>query len=285
MATISAVNIEDAIRRVDEISTLPAVALEVMRIAGDPKASAKDLTRAVENDPALGSRVLRLVNSASTGMRTRVTNLQQAIGLLGFSSVRNLATTASVSELFKTDETIDRYCRTGLWRHLVSVGVCARMIARRRGMANFEEAYLGGLLHDIGIILMDQVIHDAFVQVISGIEEGVSLPAYEMEQLSFTHTQFGARLAENWKFPPTVRAVIRHHHDSERHKGPDLDIVQTVEAANMLCALKGITSIGKRCVDSRPVVFRALGFGRDDILVLAADLPAELVKNEGLFEL
>lgn len=285
MLTAKAPTIDEALRRVDEISTLPAVALEVMRIASDSGASAKDLKRAVENDPALSSRVLRLVNSASAGVKTRVNNLQQAIGLLGFNAVRNLAMTASVSELFRQEESIGTYRRSELWRHMVSVGICARMIARRRGMSNFEDAYLAGLLHDIGLILMDQVMHDTFCEIITTVPDGAPLTAFEMEQFSYTHAHFGARVAESWKFPPMVRAAIRHHHDSEKYTGDGADTVQCIEAGNTLCCLKGITSIGKRCVESRPAVFRKLEFTRDDILVLGADLDKEIAQNEGLFEL
>ncbi len=154
------------VRRVHDISTIPAIALKVLQVANDPKSGAADLKELMESDAALSARVLRCVNSSAYAVRTKITNLQQAIAYLGLKQIRNLALTASVSEMFRTEVDIEPYCRTGLWRHLVAVGVCARLIAKRRRLANFEDAFLAGLLHDIGIILIDQYSHPRFREVI-----------------------------------------------------------------------------------------------------------------------
>src|SRR3972149_6882373 len=89
--------VDTVARRIEEISTLPAVALRVMQIAGNENSSAADLTEAMESDAALSARVLRCVNSAAYGVRRKITNLQQAIAYLGMKQIRNLAMTASVS--------------------------------------------------------------------------------------------------------------------------------------------------------------------------------------------
>ena len=262
-------------RQVKEISTLPQVALKVIEVARDPDAGAADLKAVVEGDPALSARVLRIVNSASCGVRSTVTNLHQAISYLGFSQVRNLAMTASVSEIFKKDEQVGSYCRSALWRHLVSVGICARMVASRCRIPNFEDAFLAGLLHDIGIILEDQRVHG----------EGLSLSASEREWLGFDHCLLGERIAEAWGFPPTVRDAIRFHHSSQLCEGEDADIVCCVEIANVICTLKGITSVG-RCLVGPPLdASQALGLQKEDFVILATDLDHEIELNENLFEL
>jgi len=117
--------LERLLRRIDEISTLPHVALRLMEVANDPNSSASDLKQVLENDPALSARVLRYVNSAAYGMRTKITNLQDAIAYLGLKQLRNLTMAASVAELFRKDEAIGPYRRSELWRHMVSVGICA----------------------------------------------------------------------------------------------------------------------------------------------------------------
>ena len=91
---------ETVARRIEEISTLPQVAMHVMQIAADETSGAADLTEAMESDTALSARVLRCVNSSAYGVRRKITNLQQAIAYLGMKQIRNLAVTASVSELF-----------------------------------------------------------------------------------------------------------------------------------------------------------------------------------------
>ena len=229
--------------QVTEISTLPQVALRVIEVAKDPDSGAADLKAVVEGDPALSARVLRMVNSAACGLRSTVTNLHQAIGFLGFSRVRNLAMTASVSEIFKEEEATGAYRRSELWRHLVSVGICARLVASRFGVADFEDAFLAGLLHDIGIILEDQGAHERFREMLGTLGEGTPLCTSERKWLGFDHCELGAKVAEAWRFPATAWAAIRFHHESEKYTGAGAEIVRCVEVANVICTIKGITSV------------------------------------------
>lgn len=276
---------EKVLRRIDEISTLPQVALKVMEVANDPDSGAADLKEVLESDAALSARVLRCVNSSAYAVRTRITNLQQAIAYLGLKQVRNLAMTASVSELFKKDEKIGPYCRPNLWRHLVSVGICARLIALRRKLRNFEDAFLAGLLHDVGIILEDQHAHPEFVSIMRSLDESKVLTENERAVLSFDHTTLAEKVAESWGFPDVVRAAIRHHHASVNYRGEDIDIVRCVEVANLICTLKGITSVGAKLVRVSQPALQGLSLDKDDIAVLAEDLEHELTQNATLFSL
>lgn len=279
------VSLDAAVRRVTEISTLPQVALRVIETAQNPDAGAGDLKVVVEGDPALSARVIRMVNSAAFGLRATVTNLHQAISYLGFNQVRNLAMTASVSEIFKRDEQIGGYSRRGLWRHLVSVGICARLVAKRHGLAAFEDAFLAGLLHDIGIILLDQTAHEPFVRVIEELDPRQTLIEIERAIFGFDHCAFGERVAETWRFPEPVRGAIKHHHCANRYKGLGLEIVQCVEIANVVCSMKGITSVGRKLTKPGLESFEALGFRKEDVVVLSGDLDREIASSEKLFEI
>ena len=278
-------SLDAVVRKVTEISTLPEVALKVLEVARDPESGAADLKAVVEGDPVLSARVLRIVNSAACGMRSTVTNLHQAISHLGFSQVRNLAMTASVGEIFKQDEQVGTYRRSALWRHLVSVGICARLVASRCGMPNFEDAFLAGLLHDIGIIVEDQLVHARFRGVIENLRESTSLCACERERLGFDHCSLGERIADAWRFPSPVQAAIQFHHASHRCDREDVHIVRCVEMANVICTIKGITSVGLRLVEPPLDAAEALSLRKEDIIILATDLDRELKMNENLFEL
>jgi HD-like signal output (HDOD) protein len=271
--------------QVTEISTLPQVALRVIEVAKDPNSGAADLKAVVEGDPALSARVLRMVNSAAYGLRSTVTNLHQAIGYLGFSRVRNLAMTASVSEIFREEEQRGAYRRSELWRHLVSVGICARLVASRCRLAGFEDAFLAGLLHDIGIILEDQGAHAQFCEMLETLEEGTPLCTSERAWLGFDHCVLGAKVAEAWKFPATVWAAIRFHHESDQYTGAGAQIVRCVEIANVICTIKGITAVGLPLLEPPRDALQVLGFQKEDIAVLATDLDQELAMNENLFDM
>ena len=285
VATPGRLNLKSVLRRIGEISTLPHVALQVMKVANDPQSGAVDLKEVMETDVALSARVLRCVNSSAYALRTKITNLQQAIAYLGLKQIRNLAMTASVSELFKKNDSIGSYGRCELWRHLVSVGISARMTAMRLKFRNFEDMFLAGLLHDIGIILEDQHIHDEFARVIQSLDGQKTLAETEHAQLGFDHTRLGAQIAESWGFPEAIKAAIRYHHASTDYRGDQIDIVRCVEAANLICTLKGITSVGLKLVKfSRPAI-AGLGLSKEDIAVLAEDLDRELASNASLFQI
>jgi len=272
------------VENIEDVSTLPQVALSVMEVANDPISNASDLREVMEGDAALSARVLRCVNSSAYATRTKITNLQQAIAYLGTKQIRNMAVTASVSELFADDKTIGPYCRLELWRHLVSVGICARLIALRRRFDNFEDFFLAGLLHDIGIILEDQHVHDHFRAVIGSIDEKRTLAQVERELLGFDHTMLGEKVAEVWKFPVGVTAAIRHHHMSAHYRGDESDLVKSVEVANFICSLQDATSVGLQLVRFSKPAMATLELGKQDLIALAEDLKQELAANESLFQ-
>lgn len=271
--------------RIYEISTLPQVAARVMEVASDPKSGALELKEAMEIDAALSSRVLRCVNSAAYATSERITSLQHAVAFLGFKEIRNLAMTASVSKLFTGDVAIGNYERGALWRHLVSVGICGRLIAQRVKDVEPEEVFLAGLLHDLGIVLEDQYLSEYFVQVMESLADDSILSEVETEIIGFHHARLGGKLAEAWRFPKPATDAILHHHDSSRHQGGSAKIVQCIEVANYACSVKGITSVGRNLIRFPNAAIEALSLTRSDFVALVQNLDTELKAKEELFAL
>jgi putative nucleotidyltransferase with HDIG domain len=275
--------LDSFVRQVDEISTLPHIALRIVEVANNENSGAADLKAVLEGDPPLSARVLRCVNSAAYALRTRVTNLQMAIAYLGCKQIRNLAIAASVSDLFKKNESIGTYRRIDLWRHFIAVGVCARLVARRLRLANFEDAILAGLLHDLGIILEDQHAHRQFKAVMLSLDPNRTLIEIEREHLGFDHTLVGDRLAAKWNMPESVRAAMRHHHSSAAYRGAETTILHCVEVANMICTMRQISSIGLNLLKPSTDAIRGLGLKKEDVVVLAQDLDREIKAHQDLF--
>jgi putative nucleotidyltransferase with HDIG domain len=237
----------------------------------------------METDPSLCARVLKCVNSSAYALRNPISSLQHAIAYLGSKQIRNLAMSAAVSELFKQQCAIGNYQRSELWRHLVAVGIGSKMIAMRCRMNNFEDMFLAGLLHDIGIVLEDQYVHALFSDAMTSLRSDAPLAAVEREVIGFDHTTLAQRMARNWKFPDQVAAAIRYHHGASQYRGEHLDVVRCVEAANIICSLKGITSVGANLVAFSAETFAALSLAKEDIVVLAGDLDREIEANQNLF--
>lgn len=282
---MEAADLDRICTRIYEISTLPQVAARVMEVAASPDSGALQLKEAMEVDAALSSRVLRCVNSAAYATTERVTSLQHAVAILGFKEVRNLAMTASISKMFTDEMAIGTYRRGALWRHLVSVGICGRLLAARVNAAEPEEAFLAGLLHDIGIVLEDQYLNEQFVQVMESLTDESSLSDVENEVIGFDHSRLGAKLAEAWHFPRPVADAILHHHDSTRHRGGNTTVLQCVEVANYACSVKGIPSIGRNFIRFPQAAIEGLSLTRSDFVALVQDLERELAGKQDLFKL
>jgi HD-like signal output (HDOD) protein len=159
------------------------------------------------------------------------------------------------------------------------------MICMRRRVEAFEDAFLAGLLHDIGIVLEDQHAHVQFTQMIHSLREDRTLATTEREHLGFDHATIGGKLAEKWGFPENVTAAIRWHHTAVGYRGESVDIVRCVEVANLLCTAKGISSVGMKLVKPSAATMASLALTRQDVIVLAEDLERELSANASLFTL
>jgi len=231
-------------QRIGEVSSLPVVALQIIDVANDPMACSDDLLDAVRLDAALAARIMRTVNSSYYALRSKVEELKMAITLLGFKEIRNLAITAYVAQLFKESEGYGTYDRRGLWNHLIGAGSVARLIADYSGQVPPREAYLAGLLHDIGLILLDQYLHEPFCRVVDKLSPDEDSTAAETELLGFDHTELGGYVMLQWKLPEYLAATAIHHHRPELYTGEHRKIVCAVALANFFCNLKGVTSLG-----------------------------------------
>jgi len=236
--------IQRLFRRIGEVSSLPAVALQIVEVANDPTTCSDDLLDAVRLDAAMAARIMRTVNSSYYSLRSKVAELKMAITLLGFKEIRNLAMTAYVAKLFKQGDGHGTYSREGLWDHLIAVGSVARLIAETCRTVPPREAYLAGLLHDIGLILLDQYLNEPFHRVVDSLSPDTDSLEVETEILGFNHTELGGYVALQWRLPESLAATIIHHHAPELYEGPHRDVVHVVALANFFCNLKGVTSLG-----------------------------------------
>ena len=258
--------IEQFFDRVGEVSTLPSTALRVIEVANSPGFEIADLYDVVQTDPALALRILRTVNSSYYSLRNQVKDLRMGITLLGYKEVRNLALTIYVSQLFKSSAGHGNYRREDLWNHCVSVGATSRFIAKSYADDTAESIYLAGLLHDVGLILEDQHIHQPFCKLLDTLSDQQPTTQTEAELFGFDHTELGYHMAHRWKLPPDIAASIRYHHSPDDYDGEHRRTVCLVSVANYLCSARGITSLG---VNNTPIppqhVFAEIGIGTKEL--------------------
>ena len=227
--------VEPLINKIRNISTLPAIVIQVIKTTNDPASSAKDLNNIITKDQAIAAKILQMANSSYYELATKVKDLERAIALLGFNTVRSLALSISILEHFN-GESKSKYFDPGrFWEHCMGVAVIARMLAEKRGRKfNPEEAYIGGLLHDLGIVILDQFFHDKFARVLRLIYEAdADFLEAEQKVIGHNHAQFGAEVAIAWGYPEVLVNMIGKHHEPEFH-GNNADYCHAVYLANVL---------------------------------------------------
>jgi putative nucleotidyltransferase with HDIG domain len=198
-----------------ELARLPAqpvAAVRVLQMVEDPRASAADLARLIEADPALSARVIRLANAPYYGLARRVASASRAVVLLGFSTVRALAVGAACGLL-------DDAVRAGsgrAWLHSVTTAASCSVVARAIGYPT-SDAFSAGLLHDVGRTLLERTEPDRYAAVTLRMAvDGVDLLEAEEDEFGHDHAWVGADVLEAWRFPPVfVRAVASHHRPPE----------------------------------------------------------------------
>ncbi len=203
------------IERVGAVATLPSVAIRIMKIADDPSATEDILHDALLTDPALASRVLKVVNSAFYRRQREVGSPRAAIRLLGVDAIRNIALAASLHRLFRGRRAIPGFDASDVWNHSVAVGTAARALAVHTSLVLPEEAMLAGLLHDIGLIIAMQAWLPEFSIVVkrAGMPGEPSFLEIERQEIGATHEEFGGALCDAWNFPPAFGQACRYHHD------------------------------------------------------------------------
>jgi len=219
--------------KIRNIPTLPAIVIQIIKTTNNPTSSARDLNKIITNDQAIAAKILQMANSSFYGLSTKVNNLNRAITLLGFNTVRSLALSISIVDHFKGQSLNDYFNRGKFWEHSMGVAMLSKMLAEKRGgRLNPEEAYIGGLLHDLGVIILDQFFQDKFSKILQLIyETDVNFLEAELLVIGQDHAGFGAEIAAAWNYPELLVATIGNHHNPE-YNGDYTEYCNAIYLAN-----------------------------------------------------
>ncbi|HTW93255.1 MAG TPA: HDOD domain-containing protein [Tepidisphaeraceae bacterium] len=232
--------IRQAIRKVQTIATLPEITSEIIRVAQDPTASAQTLKKIISNDPALVTRILKVVNSAFYGLAGQITGIDRAIVILGFNEIKSIALISGFGDMIKNASLSGPFTAKDLWRHCVAVGIASREIAKLTRDIAPPEAFLAGLIHDLGLLVHLQLNAAKLSLVCQTVEHRLAMKAgpvnfcaVERSILGIDHEQLGQALTENWNFPTMFQQVIGFHHHPKQAMG-DFGLVGLVHIADTI---------------------------------------------------
>ncbi|HNV25715.1 MAG TPA: HDOD domain-containing protein [Nitrospira sp.] len=201
------VDLRRRIEQVGELPTLPHVVQKLASMIGRPNISAEEIGALIEKDQVLSAKVLRLANSPFYGFPSRIASVAHAVVVLGLSVVKGLTLCATAFDMMKNAGMND------LWRHSLGVAMTAHILGAKAGMKNPEEVFVGGLLHDIGKVVLYVKWPDVGQQITAATKDSSrSLMDTERELFDVTHADVGGWLATAWHLPTSLREPILHHH-------------------------------------------------------------------------
>lgn len=196
------------VEEIAELRPLPAVAARALQLAEGDRFSAHELAGAIAADPALTARILRLANSAYYGFPRRIATVRDAVVLLGFRAVRSATLAASVMQAMPDARGVDA---TAFWRHSITVGLLAEVLARAR-RRHLDEAFTAGVLHNAGRLALAQQRPEELARVCAASRDrGVAIDVAERELLGFTDAELGGALALHWNFPEDLAEAVKKH--------------------------------------------------------------------------
>ena len=222
----------DRVFQSSRLPSLPTIALEVIALAQQQDVDVKQIAQTIQHDPALSGKILKTVNSSLYGLTHSISTISHALVVLGLNSVKTLALGFSLVGNLKNTGS-QGFDHVSYWRRSLYSAASARALSQRAGIIQQEEAFLGGLLQDIGMVTLSQVLGEEYDALLrqAGAHH-TALRRYEVEELGLDHAEVGGALAERWQLPPLLVAPIRYHEDATGVDGELLPLVRTVVLGN-----------------------------------------------------
>jgi HD-like signal output (HDOD) protein len=229
---------EEIASRVKNLPSLPVVLQKLIMDLEDMGSSAKDIERTVATDPALTARILKLANSPLYKGIAPVATISQAVTRLGFWKLRDVAISIGTTETLS--EMADEKAQQSYWHHAVYTATCANVLATVSNLPVPEEAFVAGLLHDIGELVLAAVAPEQFVQF-QKIDPHDRL-AHEEELFGATHPRIGTMLLRQWLLPKPLCDAVRLHHTEKVYTSKREPVISVVALADMLGKVHGVGS-------------------------------------------
>lgn len=275
--------------KVKDLPSLPQVVNHVLDVMDDARSSVKDVAHAMEEDPALTAKVLRVANSAYYAPRSEITSVSYAIARMGLGEVRNLIITTGVVSSMKGRK-LGNLNYEDYWRHCLSVAIVARVVndhaplAPKYLKATENPYFVAGLLHDIGILILDQNVSSVYSEVLNhAMDSGRPLAEVEQGILGSDHQEVGGFICNKWHLPQLVGLTARFHHAPEKAAAEDQVFVSVIHVADAVCVKSGAGRfLGHAAEVIQPFAMSALGLGEADIDAIVANVDSALEKSDML---
>jgi putative nucleotidyltransferase with HDIG domain len=242
------IEIKYRLDKIENLPTLPAIAMEVNKMLQDYNTSINKLSSVIESDQAIAAKILKLVNSAFFGLRSKIGNIPHAITILGFNTVRNAVISISVIKGLSDIKNMEGFNMSDFWQHSVSVAVASKQIADTTRLHNADDCFLGGLLHDIGKLVLINNFETLFREIwCLKKEENISFFEAEKKIESMNHAQIGGYLVSKWKLPNALSDTITRHHFIS-NMAVDVNLLKVIHSADII--INSLDQTGENAIEN-----------------------------------
>ena len=232
-----------------DLPAMPQVASKVLEMSADPNTSALQLQQIISDDQAMTARILKIANSAMYSCSRKVKTLTEAIVMLGFDSIRSLVVTSAARNLYNTRNASTGLKERLLWEHSIGVAFACRLLVQDRVPALSEEAFLAGLMHDIGKLVLNLRVPEQFDEIVQLVyNDNLPFNSTEKEILGYDHAEVGAKLINKWNLSPMLEDTILHHHNPEAMT-IDNPLLLYLDLGNKVCHKLGIGFVDEPDLD------------------------------------
>jgi putative nucleotidyltransferase with HDIG domain len=274
---------EGLLKKFTTAKTLPHIAIRLTRLISDDNSTMQDFEKMIKMDPTLVLRILRVANSPYYGLRQKVNSIARAVVIIGINNLRNMIVTDALKNIFKEAQPHAAFSRTGLWLHCAAVAICSQMIMERIFGQNGEDAFLCGILHDIGMIVEDQTAHDLFVKACESHDDNSpSIIFCEKKIIGTDHCEIGYLLAKDWQLPAEIRKGIQQHHQKLDQVSPS-SMTGVIQMAEYIVSRLNYTAIPGMKATLSSSLADQIRENVNEYKALARDLPDEMSKAKDLY--
>ncbi len=275
---------EVLIEKFKKIKTLPHIVARLVQLVNDEESTLQDFEEVIRLDPALVARLLTLVNSSYFGLTRKVDSISRAVALLGMKNLHNIAVTDAIQGLLRNIAGTAEFSPQQLWLHSAASSICCKMIAERIFTLNGDDAYLCGILHDIGLIVEIETDQENFLKLIEQLgTDGPSLIELEQDLFNTDHCQIGYILAKEWHIPDPIAEAIRDHHLDSGTINPHSP-TGILQMSEYIIHQLGFTAIKDGLTTNLvPSLAAHIQANVEEYKVLAEDLPEELEKTKKMY--
>jgi len=228
------------------LPVLPTVTSKILQVVDHPRANAGMLADLVSRDQVLTAKVLKMANSSYYGFSREIGTVRQAVVLLGFNVLRDLALSSSVFNLFRGVQSGNLFNISEFWKHSMAVGLASRYLSEKFVQSDPSFSFTAGLLHDLGKIVFHQYLPVEYAHVMTRVHnQREDLCLVEVDVLGASHDQVGGWLARRWKLPEELEIVLAQHH--EPHKASRARVTSAlVQLADYLTCVNKIGENGRK---------------------------------------